>query len=137
MGACIRVVQSGHPPPVWRTCLLGEHHLDKLLVVDVALGVLLAVDEALHLLFCHLLAQGGQHVPELGRRDETVAVLVKVPQSLDEVLHSVADLLLGDGLQDGEECLEGDAALSLWFCTRRRTSASVGFWPRARSTSPT
>lgn len=24
-----------------------------------------------------------------------------------------------------------------WFCTRRRTSASVGFWPRARSTSPT
>ena len=24
-----------------------------------------------------------------------------------------------------------------WFCTRRRTSASVGFWPRARRTSPT
>jgi hypothetical protein len=45
---------------------LGQHHLDKLLVVDVTLGVLLAVYEPLDLLLSHLLAQGGQHVTQLG-----------------------------------------------------------------------
>ena len=39
-----------------------------------------------------------RYLPELGRGDETVAVLVKVPQALNEVLNGVADLLLGDGL---------------------------------------
>ena len=75
-----------------------------------------------------------RYLPELGRGDETVAVLVKVPQALNEVLNGVADLLLGDGLngkssnicqlwtwknrcrsnlQNWEEGLEGDASLGL------------------------
>ena len=55
--------------------LLGEDHLDELLVVDVALGVLLAVDEALDLLLVHLLAERGQHVTELRGGDVTRAIL--------------------------------------------------------------
>merc|ERR1711973_307757 len=78
--------------------LLGQNHLYKLLVVDVSLSVLLAVDEDLHLLLAHLLPQAHQQVPQLHSRDPAVALLVKVPQTLNKIINSVGDLLAGDGL---------------------------------------
>ena len=46
------------------------------------LRVFLAVDEELHLLLAHLLAQPSEEMPELHSRDQTVALLVKMLQSL-------------------------------------------------------
>ena len=69
--------------------LVGEDHLDELLVVDVALRVLLAVDEGLHLLFTHLLAQGGQHVAELGAGDEAVAVLEDIMMTAQMIEYEI------------------------------------------------
>lgn len=52
-----------------------------------------------HLVVGQLLAQRGQQVAQLGGRDEPVAVLVEVPQPLDEVVRRVAAARLADGLQ--------------------------------------
>ena len=53
----------------------------------------------------------GEQVPEFSRRDVAVAVLVEVPQPLDEVVGGVGSALPGDGVQDGQEHLEADAVL--------------------------
>jgi len=52
--------------------LLGEHHLDELLVVDVPLRVLLPVNQLLHLLLGHLLSEAGQQMAQLNRRDSEI-----------------------------------------------------------------
>ena len=39
--------------------------------------------------------------------------LVEVPESLDEVVDGVGHLLLADGVQDGQEGVEGHAAVGL------------------------
>jgi len=72
--------------------LLGHHHLDELLVVDlpVTIDVSLA-DHLVDLLVRELLAQVGHDVTELGGGDETVTVLV-------EDLERLQDLLLGVGV---------------------------------------
>ena len=71
--------------------LRGDDHLDEVLVVDVSVVVLLSVDERLHLLLGHLLAQGGQHVAELGAGDEAAAVLKKNAFSISKKNWSFSD----------------------------------------------
>ena len=57
-----------------------------------------------------------EEVPEFGGRDVAVAILVEVPEPLDEVVGSVGVGLPRDGLQDGQEHLETDALL----CTKKK-----------------
>ena len=93
--------------------LLSQDHLDKLLVVDVALGVLLAMDQLLNLFFTHLLSQSSQQMPELHSRDQTITLLVKMLETLNEVVNSVSDGFAGDILEHGQEHLEGDPGILL------------------------
>ena len=58
-------------------------------------------------LSAHRMGQNARSVPTRTLR----TYLVKMSESFDEVLDGVAHLLLADGLEDGEEGLEGDAAL--------------------------
>eukprot|EP01084_Bolivina_argentea_P181929 314162_1 len=74
------------------TQLLGHHHLDELLVVDLAVTVDVGLaDHLVDLLVGELLAEVRHDVAELSSGDETVAVLVENAESL-------LDLLLGVGV---------------------------------------
>ena len=74
------------------TTLLGHHHLDELLVVDLAIAVDVSLaDHLVDLLVGELLAEVGHDVTELGGGDEAIAVLV-------EHLEGLLDLLLGVGV---------------------------------------
>ena len=94
-------------------CLSTHHHAHKLLIVDVALRVLLVLQQLFHLVVRELLTKRRQQVPQFGGGDEAAGVLVKVAQSLDKVVSSVHAARLGDGLVDGQEDLEGDALVGL------------------------
>lgn len=85
----------------WRCPLAIHDHSDKLLVVDVALGILLIGQQLLHFLVGEFLAQGGQQMPQLGRGDEATGVLVEVAESFDEVVGRVTGASLNDGLVNG------------------------------------
>ena len=50
----------------------------------------MANQELLGLLVTELLSQSSQKMTEFSRADETVPILVKVPQSLDEVITGVS-----------------------------------------------
>jgi len=63
---------------------------DEVLVVDVTLVVLMACEELFRLLVAELLPEGREKVPQLGRRDEPVPVLVEVTKTLDEVLTCIS-----------------------------------------------
>mmetsp|Transcript_2178 Transcript_2178/g.7340 ORF Transcript_2178/g.7340 Transcript_2178/m.7340 type:complete len:210 (+) Transcript_2178:1150-1779(+) len=72
--------------------LLGHHHLDELLVVDLAVAVDVGFAEHLVDFFVgELFAEVGHDVAELGGGDEAVAVLV-------EDLEGFEDFLLGVGV---------------------------------------
>ena len=87
---------------------MSKDHLDKVLIVDVPLGILLPMHQLLHLLLTHLLPQPCQQVPQLHCRDQTIPLLVKMLETLHKVIHGVSDRLAGDILEHGEEGLEGD-----------------------------
>jgi hypothetical protein len=87
---------------------LGRHDLDELVVVDVAVAVHVGLTDHLgHLLLAQLLPEVGHHVPELGRGDHPVLVLVEHAERLPELLlrlrvphlarHQAQELLLVDG----------------------------------------
>merc|ERR1719339_506750 len=67
--------------------LLGQHHPNKLLVVDVTLSVLLPMDEDLDLFFGHLLHHSDP-------RDRDLGVSFSVEQ--EEALLEVPQLVLGE-----------------------------------------
>merc|ERR1719234_177155 len=90
---------------------LSQDHLHELLVVDVALGVLLAVDKLLNLFLSHLLPQSSQQVPQLHSRYLTISFLVEVPESFHEVVSGVRNLPAAHGSQQGQECLEGKSRI--------------------------
>ena len=92
---------------------LSQNHLDKLLVVDVALGVLLAVYQLLHLLLAHLLPEPGQEVAQLHRGDQTVTLLVEMLEALNKVIHCVSDGFAGHVLQHWQEHFECNAGILL------------------------
>ena len=71
-------------------------------------------------------------MPELGRGDVAVAVLVEVAQALDEVFGRVGRAVLADGLQDGQEDLEVDALL----CESRSKSVKTRLGPQTESPPP-
>jgi hypothetical protein len=54
-------------------------------------------------------------VTQLSRRNEAVAILVKVPQPLDEVLGSVTAPVLADCLIDRQENFKADPVI----CTKQ------------------
>merc|ERR1719510_2486784 len=72
---------------------LGHHHLDELLVVDLAIPVdVCLADHLIHLLICELLPEIGHHVAELGRTDEAVAIAIKDLECFDQlILRAIKD----------------------------------------------
>ena len=92
--------------------LFGHHHLDELLVIDLAIAVNVCLtDHLVNLLVGQFLAEVGHYVPQLGSRNETVAVLV-------ENLEGLEDLLLGVGVfhlarHEGEKLREVDGAVAV------------------------
>lgn len=79
---------------------------DKRRIVDESVGVLLGRQQPVHLILCHPLIQGGQHVTQLSAHDSAIALLVKDPQALDKVLKVTLVLGVGNVLQDGQEVLK-------------------------------
>jgi len=92
--------------------LVGHHHLDELLVVDLAITIDISLaDHLIDLLVGELLAEVCHDVAELGGGDETIAVLV-------EDLERLLDLLLGVGVlhlarHHGQELGEVDGAIAI------------------------
>ncbi len=59
-------------------CLVGHHHLDELLVVDLAVAVNVSLaDHLVNLLVGQLLADGGHNMAQLSSGDEAVVVAVE------------------------------------------------------------
>ncbi|EKG02412.1 hypothetical protein TCSYLVIO_006561 [Trypanosoma cruzi] len=74
---------------------LAHHHLDELLVVDLAIAVHVGLaDHFVHLLVRQLLAEVRHDVAQLGGGDEAVAVLVKHAERLLDLLLRVRVLHL-------------------------------------------
>ena len=125
-----------------------------------------ALEQLVDLLVAHLLAQLRQHVAQLARADEPVALLVEHLEPADELLCAASasqpaptrivrtwrprGLEAVRPVQDGQERLvvhwravstsggaEGEHAPSRGApATMSATSACVGFWPSARRRSP-
>lgn len=74
---------------------------DEVLVVDVSLVVLVTGEELLGLLVTEFFPEGGEKVPQLRRRNESIPVLVEVAETLDEVLARVSGSSAADGLHYG------------------------------------
>merc|ERR1719402_196377 len=102
----------------FETCLLGENHLDKVFIVDVSLGVLLSVDELLHLLLAHLLPQAGEEMTKFRCRDPPISVLIKMSKPLDKILHSVSDLFTGHCLHHRQKHVERETRVRLGLTCR-------------------
>jgi hypothetical protein len=76
-------------------CLFGHHHLDELLVVDLAIAIDISLaDHLVHLLVGELLSEVGHDVSQLSSRDESIAVLVEHFESLQDLLLRVSVLHL-------------------------------------------
>ena len=67
----------------------------------------------LYLFLAHLLSKTSQQMSQLHSRDETIALLVKMLETLNKVVHSVSDGFAGDVLEHGQEHLEGDPGILL------------------------
>ena len=67
--------------------------------------------QLLGLLVAELLPQRGKEVSQLSRADEPVAVLVEMPQSLNEVIASISGSPGADRLHDRKKLLEGDSII--------------------------
>lgn len=85
----------------------------ELLVIHVPLGVLLVDEQVLHFVIGELLAERGEQVSQLGRRDVAAGVFVEVAQPLDEVVGGVAGTGFRDRMVDGEEDLERNSLVCL------------------------
>merc|ERR1719343_1479665 len=79
-----------------RTCgSLGHHHLDELLIVDLAVPIDVCFpNHLIYLLVRELLPEIRHHVAELGRADEAVAVAIEDLEGLDQLLLRVCVLHL-------------------------------------------
>merc|ERR1712113_455546 len=74
---------------------LGHHHLDELLVIDLAIPIdVRLTDHLIDLLICELLPEIRHHVAELGCADEAVAVAIKDLECFDQLLLCVRVLHL-------------------------------------------
>ena len=85
--------------------LLGHHHLDELLVIDLTVAINIGLaDHFIDLLIGELLAQVGHDVTQLGGGDETVAIAIENLEGLDELLLGVGVLHLAghEGKKLGE-----------------------------------
>jgi hypothetical protein len=91
---------------------LGHHHLDELLVVDLAIAIDISLtDHLVDLLIGQLLAEVGHDVAELGSGDETILVLVEHPERLLELFLRVGVLHLAS--HEVEELREVDGAIAV------------------------
>merc|ERR1719198_207534 len=83
----VAVPESGSHHTQRLGSLLGHHDLHELLVVDLTVTVNVSLaDHLINLLVRQLLAEVGHDVPQLGGRDEAVAVLVEDTEGLLELL---------------------------------------------------
>ena len=96
----VRVAQALRPPrpltpAICAASLLGHHHVDELVIVDlpVTVDVCLA-DHLVDLLVRQLLAEVRHDVAQLGRGDEAVTVLVEDLEGLLDLLSTVRVLHL-------------------------------------------
>ena len=94
---------------------------DEVFVVDVALAVLVAHQQLLGLLVAELLPERGEQVPQLRRGDEPVTVLVKVTETLDEVIAGVSRSARADGLNKLDSVIRKPMSiLSMYVICRLR-----------------
>ena len=92
--------------------LLGHHHLDEFLVVDLAITIDIGLtDHFIDLLVSQLLAQVSHDVAKLGGGDETVTVLVEHLEGLDDFLLAVGVLHLAG--HHGKELREINGAIAI------------------------
>lgn len=89
--------------------LSAHNHSNEFLVVYVTLRVFLILQQLFDLFVTQLLTQGGQKVPQLGARNVTACILVKVSQALDKVVGCVGAALLRNCLVNGQKDLKRNA----------------------------
>merc|ERR1719333_1352620 len=94
------------------TILLGHHHFDELLVVDLTISIdIRLTDHFINLLIGELLTQVGHHMPQLRSRDETIAITVKDLEGFDELFLCISVLHLAG--HQREELWEVDGAVTI------------------------
>jgi hypothetical protein len=137
-----------------RSPLVLRNRLDKLPVIHLIIArINRALKQLIHLFLAHLLAQIRQDVLDLALADEARAVLVKHLEPADVLLDveglaepagPVEDLAEGFEIDCGALAMHGlgvdgmgmDVQSAPTPRSRSVISASVGFWPHARSKSP-
>jgi len=104
--------QAALPAVFLVVLLLAVHHgLDKVLVVNVAFAVLVACEKLLRFLVGEFLTDGGEQVTQLGDGDETIAVLVEVTKTFNEIVACISRASATNCLHDGQKHLERDAVV--------------------------
>merc|ERR1719235_1098343 len=74
---------------------LRHHHLDELLIIDLAISVHVCLpNHLINFLICELFAKIGHDMPELGSADEAVAIAVEDLEGLDQFLLRISVLHL-------------------------------------------
>ena len=92
--------------------LLGHHHLDELLVVDLTVAVNIGLaNHLIDLLVREFLSEVGHDVTKLGSGDETISVLIEDLESLKDLLLRVSVLHLTS--HHGKELREIDGSVSV------------------------
>merc|ERR1712078_347960 len=77
------------------TSLLGHHHLDELLVIDLAIAINIGLaNHLIDFLISELLTEVGHHMPQLRSTDESIAITVENLESFNELLLCISVLHL-------------------------------------------
>lgn len=82
---------------------------DEFLIVHVALGILLILEQLLDLIVGQFLAQRCQQMPQFGGGNETAGIFIEVTQSLDEIVGRVARSCFRNRMIDGKEDFKRNA----------------------------
>merc|ERR1719245_2255099 len=87
---------------------VGHDGLDEFVVVDVSVGVFLALEQNVDFFLRQFLTEGGKHVTKFGRVDVAVAVLVENLETLEEVLVAARVRGLRNGPQNRQKVVQSD-----------------------------
>merc|ERR1712134_221053 len=75
--------------------LLGHHHLDELLIIDLSVSIDISLANHLIDLFVgELLAKIGHHMPQLRSTNESVAIAIENLESFNQLLFCIGVLHL-------------------------------------------
>merc|ERR1712118_111856 len=94
------------------TDLLGHHHLDKFLIIDLPISINISfTDHLINLLIGQLFSKVCHHVPQLRSTNESIAITIKHLEGLNQLFFGVCILHLPG--HQGKELWEIDGTISI------------------------